>query len=181
MLLTESAYIQVHNNQNNNSKHKKKLAYTQSGKAMKRRRQNFNCNSRGRRHGTTTTRRGQVLRATGEWNWQVFTFIIPGLQCLLLPRRRLYLNLQLSFASLSTIYWVYYLVWANELNEALREMTEPYSPRTDDNRFVEQKLERVGMIRWLLNKRVQCFILSLKFNKNLDEIVSSRRGAETVI
>lgn len=47
------------------------------------------------------------------------------------------------------MYWVYYLVWANELNEALREMTEPYSPRTDDNRFVEQKLERVGMIRWL--------------------------------
>ena len=31
MLLTESAYIQVHNNQNNNSKHKKKLTYTQSG------------------------------------------------------------------------------------------------------------------------------------------------------
>ena len=56
-------------------------------------------------------------------------------------------KLQLSFASLSTMYWVYYLVWANELNEALREMTEPYSPRTDDNRFVEQKLERVGMIR----------------------------------
>ena len=47
------------------------------------------------------------------------------------------------------MYWVYYLVWANELNEALREMTEPYSPRTDDNRFVEQKLERVGMIRWV--------------------------------
>ena len=56
-------------------------------------------------------------------------------------------RIKLSFASLSTMYWVYYLVWANELNEALREMTEPYSPRTDDNRFVEQKLERVGMIR----------------------------------
>lgn len=36
MLLTESAYIQVHNNQNNNSKHKKKLAYTQSGKRKKK-------------------------------------------------------------------------------------------------------------------------------------------------
>ena len=53
------------------------------------------------------------------------------------------------------MYWVYYLVWANELNEALREMTEPYSPRTDDNRFVEQKLERVGMIRWWMSLEKQ--------------------------
>ena len=36
---------------------------------------------------------------------------------------------------------------ANELDDALREMDGSYTPRTDDNRFVDRPLERVGMIR----------------------------------
>ena len=74
--------------------------------------------------------------------------LLDGVKHRVKTSEQVLVNLKPSFQSLSsTMYWVYYLVWANELNEALREMTEPYSPRTDDNRFVEQKLERVGMIR----------------------------------
>ena len=57
------------------------------------------------------------------------------------------MKFQLSFGLLSTFYWIYYLVIANELDDALREMDGSYTPRTDDNRFVDRPLERVGMIR----------------------------------